>query len=76
MSEMTLAAQEWKSAEWAKSKGLYAVVCDTIEELDLEVSKFSNNLSSYNHALTEKSTVEGTQHWDTLLLDRAAISGS
>lgn len=78
MSEMTLAAQEWKSAEWAKSKGLYAVVCDSIEELDLAVSNFSNTLSSYNpEALLEMKKVlwEGTQNWDTLLLDRAAISG-
>jgi hypothetical protein len=45
MSEMTLAAQEWKSLN-GPNQGLYAVVCDTIEELDLEVRKFT--LSSYN----------------------------
>jgi methylglutaconyl-CoA hydratase len=32
--EMTLAAHEWKSADWAAAKGLYANTFETIEELD------------------------------------------
>ncbi|MEC5165873.1 methylglutaconyl-CoA hydratase [Flavobacterium sp. PL11] len=78
MSEMTLAAQDWKSAKWACAKGLYAEVFDTVEELDAAVSNFSLKLSSYNpDALIEMKKVlwEGTQDWETLLVERAAISG-
>ena len=78
MSEMTLAAQEWKSADWAFTKGLYAATYETIEELDVAIANFSSVLSSYNpEALTEMKKVfwEGAQDWETLLLERAAISG-
>jgi methylglutaconyl-CoA hydratase len=78
MAEMTLAAHEWKTADWAKDKGLYANTFETIQELDSAVADFSAKLSSYNpEALTEMKKVlwEGTQDWETLLLERAAISG-
>ena len=78
MSEMTLAAHEWKSADWALAKGLYANTFETIEELDGEIASFSSKLSSYNpEALIEMKKVlwEGTQNWETLLLERAAVSG-
>jgi methylglutaconyl-CoA hydratase len=78
MSEMTLAAQEWKSANWAFAKGLYANTFETVEELDSAIAEFSTKLASYNpEALVEMKKVfwEGTEHWDTLLIDRAAISG-
>jgi methylglutaconyl-CoA hydratase len=78
MAEMTLAAHEWKTAEWATAKGLYANTFETIEELNTAIIDFSTKLSSYNtEALQEMKKVlwEGTQHWDTLLLERAAISG-
>lgn len=78
MSEMTLAAHEWKTAAWAHQKGLYAKVLETQEELDLEVTAFTKRLASYNpDALAEMKKViwEGTAHWDKLLKERAAISG-
>lgn len=78
MSEMTLAAQEWKSADWAFAKGLYANTFETVEQLDTAIAEFSSKLSSYNpESLIEMKKVfwEGTENWDTLLIDRAAISG-
>lgn len=78
MAEMTLAAHEWKTADWAKEKGLYANIFETIQELDSTVADFSTKLSSYNpEALAEMKKVlwEGTENWETLLLERAAISG-
>lgn len=78
MSEMTLAAHEWKTAAWANQKGLYAKVLQTQEELDLEVTAFAKRLANYNpDALAEMKKViwEGTTHWDKLLKERAAISG-
>ncbi len=78
MTEMTLNPLEWKSATWAQQKGLYAEVFETIELLDHSVAQFSTKLASYNpQALQEMKKViwEGTEDWETLLLERAAISG-
>ncbi|MCD0470230.1 enoyl-CoA hydratase/isomerase family protein [Flavobacterium sp. JAS] len=77
MTEMTLAAHEWKSANWALQNGLYASLHD-VDQLDIEVEKFAKKLSSYNpEALFEMKKIiwEGTAHWKTLLLERAAITG-
>ena len=78
LAEMTLAAHEWKNAYWAKEKGLYAKVFETTADLDKELETFCSKLASYNpEALTEMKKVlwEGTDNWDALLLERAAISG-
>lgn len=76
-TEMTLDT-EWKTATWANQKGLYAKVFETVTELDLEITAFANKLASYNpEALTEIKKVlwEGTENWNTLLYERAEISG-
>ncbi|MGX7668899.1 enoyl-CoA hydratase/isomerase family protein [Flavobacterium pedocola] len=78
LAEMTLAAHEWKNAQWAKEKGLFANVFDTLEELDTELNSFTSKLASYNpEALSDMKKVlwEGTENWDKLLYERAAISG-
>ncbi|WP_248723993.1 enoyl-CoA hydratase/isomerase family protein [Seonamhaeicola sp. ML3] len=78
MSQMTIDAETFYSAQWAKEKGLYAEVFETLEELDLAVTTLAKKLSSYNpEALTEMKHVfwEGTSHWNTLLSERAGISG-
>ncbi len=78
LAEMTLTAHEWKNAYWAKEKGLYAKVFETTADLDKELETFCSKLASYNpEALSEMKKVlwEGTENWDTLLLERAAISG-
>ena len=78
MTEMTLAAHEWKPAAWAQQKGLYAAVFETTELLDIAIAEFSSKLASYNpDALFEMKKViwEGTENWDSLLLERAAITG-
>lgn len=74
---MTLEA-EWKTAAWANQKGLYAKVFETTTELDQEITAFSNKLAAYNpEALFEMKKVlwEGTENWNTLLYERAEISG-
>ena len=78
LSELTLAATEWKNAYWAKDKGLYTKVFETIDELDKELDFFSNQLASYNPEALKKmkeTLWEGTKHWDGLLIERAEISG-
>jgi methylglutaconyl-CoA hydratase len=78
MSEMTLEASEWKSAAWANQKGIYAKVFETIIELDDETKTFAKKLSGYNpDSLVELKKIlwEGTENWDTILHERAQISG-
>lgn len=78
LGEMTLAAHEWKNAYWAQEKGLYAKVFETKEDLDKDLEIFTSKLASYNpEALSEMKKVlwEGTENWDTLLYERASISG-
>ncbi|WP_303319119.1 enoyl-CoA hydratase/isomerase family protein [Flavivirga abyssicola] len=78
MSQMTIDAETFFSAEFAKEKGLYADVFETSEELDEAVEILATKLASYNpEALAEMKTVfwKGTDHWDTLLTERAKISG-
>ncbi|MGS2762515.1 enoyl-CoA hydratase/isomerase family protein [Sinomicrobium sp. M5D2P9] len=79
LAELTLAADQWKNAYWAKEKGLYARVFDRIGELDKEIIVFTEKLASYNpEALSEMKRIlwEGTEHWDELLSSRAEISGN
>ncbi|KDN55120.1 enoyl-CoA hydratase/isomerase family protein [Flavobacterium seoulense] len=78
MTEMTLAAHEWKSAAWAQQKGLYAAVFETTELLDEAIANFTSKLASYNpDALFEMKKIiwEGTENWESLLFERAAITG-
>ncbi|UMB52972.1 enoyl-CoA hydratase/isomerase family protein [Lutibacter sp. A64] len=78
LSELTIDATSWKNAYWAKAKGLYARVFETISELDTEVEYLALKMASYNpDALKEMKKVlwKGTQNWDALLDKRAEISG-
>ncbi|NCP21446.1 MAG: enoyl-CoA hydratase [Flavobacteriales bacterium CG_4_8_14_3_um_filter_35_10] len=77
-SELCLLATTWKSAHWAKEKGLYAEVFPTLKALDAALVTFTKNLSTYHIlALAELKKVfwQNTSHWQILLLERAAISG-
>jgi methylglutaconyl-CoA hydratase len=77
LTEMTLET-DWKSASWANQKGLYAKIVETATELDTEIKAFANKLANYNpEALLEMKKVfwEETENWNTLLYERAEISG-
>jgi methylglutaconyl-CoA hydratase len=76
--QLALTPAEWQTAEWGKQKGLYQEVFDTVEQLDAYIEHFTRNLCSYStEALAELKQIfwAGTAHWDTLLEERAAISG-
>ncbi|MBM3164874.1 MAG: enoyl-CoA hydratase/isomerase family protein [Bacteroidetes bacterium] len=78
MSELTINASEWRTAEWAKSKGLYAEIFESLDLLDEATNSLANRLSTSNvDAMKELKRVfwKGTEHWEQLLLDRAKISG-
>jgi methylglutaconyl-CoA hydratase len=79
LSEMSLSPTEWKNAYWAKEKGLFAKVFDSKKEMDKELDYFTQQLSTYNPEALQKWKIvlwEDTDHWDGLLTDRAAITGT
>ena len=79
MSELAINASSWRSAEWAMQKGLYNEIFDNHEKMDEAIQTLAAKLSKSNPAAMlalKKIFWEGTDDWDTLLVDRAAISGT
>ena len=77
-SQIAINANEFYDARWAESKGLYSEVHESVEELDAAILKLANYLSGTNpEAQTgiKKAFWAGTDHWDELLAERAAMSG-
>ncbi len=76
---LAIDATMWRNSEWAKRKGLFAEVHTSEENMDEAIFKLSNTLShSSPQAMAEMKKMfwAGTEHWDELLKQRAAISGS
>ena len=76
--QLTINATEWQTAAWAKEKGLYAELFETVESMDKGIDELANRLAKSNPeamAMLKKIMWEGTENWDTLLLERAAMSG-
>jgi len=76
--ELAIDANNFRTAQWAKEKGLYAEVFDTIELMDQSINKFAETLSASSpFAMKEIKKIfwKGTEHWNELLKERAAISG-
>lgn len=48
LAEIAFNPTEWKNAYWAKEKGLYAKVFETIAEMDKELNFHATRLASYN----------------------------
>lgn len=67
-----------RSAAWCEQHGLYAEVFASVETLDQRIAQHSRELAGYSpEAMLELKRVmwRGTEDWDTLLAERAAISG-
>ena len=78
-SAMTINATKWFDAEWAREKGLYTEIFDSLEEMNIEIEKLATTLSNSNPEAMEglkKVMWQGTDHWDTLLMERALSSGT
>jgi len=75
---LSIDASSWRSSQWAYQNGLFSELHTTVENLNEAVAKLSTILSkSSPEAMRELKTVfwKGTEHWDSLLKERAAISG-
>jgi methylglutaconyl-CoA hydratase len=77
-SQLAIDASEWRSADWAKKHGLYAELHHSIEDVDDAVKNLADRLAhSSTDAIAQLKKIfwQGTEHWDSLLSERAAISG-
>jgi len=77
-SQLALNANVFQSAEWAKEKGLYAEVYESGEALDeatLSIAEYLVGTNPEAQRELKKIFWEGTDHWDHLLNERAAMSG-
>lgn len=78
MSQLAIDATEWQSASWAREKGLYTEIFETVEEMDKAIDTLTHKLSNSNPGameLLKKVFWKGTEDWDNLLDERAALSG-
>ena len=77
-SQLAIDATLWRSADWARRKGLYAELHADVAGMDDSINRLSTTLShSSPDAMKEIKKVlwKGAEHWDELLRERAAISG-
>lgn len=77
-SQLAIDATMWRNADWARRKGLYAELHPHNEGMDESIARLANELThSSPQAMAEMKKIfwKGTEHWDKLLIERAAISG-
>ncbi|WP_312195513.1 enoyl-CoA hydratase/isomerase family protein [Epilithonimonas vandammei] len=77
-AQLAINATEFYSAEWAQEKSMYQDVYETPEEMDAEINILAEKLAqSSPDAMTKLKEVfwKGTDDWDQLLTERAAVSG-
>lgn len=77
-SKLAINAKEWQTAHWALDHGLFHEVFDNNEKVDQYVMHLADQLKTMNpEAMTalKRACWSGTDHWDTLLEERAEMSG-
>ena len=75
---LAIDATMWRNAEWAKKKGLFSELHTSVDDMDESIQRLSYNLAHSNpQAMAEMKKMfwRGTENWDTLLHQRAVISG-
>lgn len=77
-SQLAIDASMWRNADWARRKGLYAELHPDLAGMDESINRLATQLSHMStDAMYEMKKMfwKGTEHWDQLLIERAAISG-
>ncbi len=75
---LAIDASMFRNSDWAKKKGLFAEVHESVESMDESITRLAHHLSHSNPAaMAEMKKVfwKGTENWEELLNERAAISG-
>ena len=87
-SELAINATEWRTADWARTRGLFNEVFETVEQLDAYIVHLTDKLVASNpeamrhlkQIIWQNTVDEGNpdkigKGWSALLSERAAISG-
>jgi methylglutaconyl-CoA hydratase len=77
-SNLSIDAAMWRDAEWARKRGLYAELHSQTTGMDESIQRLAGTLAHSNPeamALLKQTFWMGTEHWDQLLPERAAVSG-
>jgi len=77
-SQLAIDAGMWRNADWARRKGIYSELHTSNEAMDESIRRLVETLVHSNpQAMAELKRIfwKGTEHWDQLLIERAAISG-
>ena len=78
-NQLSLDPESWKSPKWAYKKGLYNLIVETDEMLDLEIEECLKRFSNYSSKASKnlrKLHWQETKHWETLLPKNAKITAS
>lgn len=77
-NQLTINASAWQNAYWAKDKGMFVEIYKDINAMDKAIDELTGILAASNPEammMLKKVFWEGTENWDTLLFERAAMSG-
>ncbi|HSZ86853.1 MAG TPA: enoyl-CoA hydratase/isomerase family protein [Puia sp.] len=77
-TQLSIDATMWRNADWARKRGLFAELHADISGVDESVHRLAETLAHSNpDAMNEMKKIfwHGTDHWDKLLIERAAVSG-
>jgi methylglutaconyl-CoA hydratase len=75
---LTVNAADWHTSVWAKEKGMFDETFSSVEELDKAVYALAEKLANSNPEamlLLKNIFWNGTENWNTLLIERAEMSG-
>jgi methylglutaconyl-CoA hydratase len=70
---------DWRDATWGERHGLYAKLFDDVSAMDDAVTALATTLAASNPEamlMLKRVFWAGTEQWDTLLAERAAMSGT
>lgn len=70
---------DWRDAAWGERHGLYARLFDDVAGMDDAVNTLATTLAASNPeamAMLKRVFWAGTEDWDTLLAERAGMSGT
>jgi len=70
---------DWRDAAWGERHGLYAKLFDDVAAMDDAVTSLATTLAASNPeamSMLKRVFWAGTEQWDTLLAERAAMSGT
>jgi len=77
-TQLSIDATMWRNADWARRKGLYSELHETVEGMDESILRLAIQLShSSPEAMAQMKKIfwQGCEDWDELLASRAEISG-